>query len=415
MTRAGAARRRVERKTRETDIAPRPRPRRRRPLEDRHRHRLPRPHADRARHPRRASTSTSRCKGDLHVDAHHTVEDVGIALGDALRAGAGRQEGHRALRPRLRAARRGAVALRDRPLGPALAALRRDVQGAAASATMPTELFEDFFWALADHGRLNLHLDMIRGRNAHHIAETLFKSTARALSMAVALDPRVTGVPEHEGHRCDRDRRLRHRQPRQRDQGVPPRGGRDRAHRRPRGRCAAADALVLPGDGAFGATMDEIESRGLVAAAARGRGRGHAAARHLHRHAAPVRGERGARPSRGPRPPARPRAPLRRRAARARTWAGTALRPPRPHPLLDGVADGAHVYFVHSYYCDAPRGRGARRHPTTAATSRPSSGAATCWACSSIPEKSQARRPAHDRRTSCGAWRVRAATARRTA
>ena len=46
---------------------------------------------------------------------------------------------------------------------------------------MPTELFEDFFWALADHGRLNIHLDTLRGRNAHHIAETLFKSTARAL------------------------------------------------------------------------------------------------------------------------------------------------------------------------------------------------------------------------------------------
>jgi imidazoleglycerol-phosphate dehydratase len=65
--------------------------------------------------------------------------------------------------------------------------------------TMPTELFEDFFWALADHARLNLHLDALRGRNAHHIAETLFKATARALSMAVALDPRVTGVPSTKG------------------------------------------------------------------------------------------------------------------------------------------------------------------------------------------------------------------------
>jgi len=64
---------------------------------------------------------------------------------------------------------------------------------------MPTELFEDFFWALADHGRLNLHLEAIRGRNAHHIAETLFKSSARALAMAVALDPRVKGVPSTKG------------------------------------------------------------------------------------------------------------------------------------------------------------------------------------------------------------------------
>jgi imidazoleglycerol-phosphate dehydratase len=65
--------------------------------------------------------------------------------------------------------------------------------------TMPTELFEDFFWALADHGRLNLHLEALRGRNAHHIAETLFKSTARALGMAVARDPRVKDVPSTKG------------------------------------------------------------------------------------------------------------------------------------------------------------------------------------------------------------------------
>ena len=64
---------------------------------------------------------------------------------------------------------------------------------------LPTELFEDFFWALADHGRLNLHLDNLRGRNAHHIAETLFKATARALRMAVAKDPRVKGVPSTKG------------------------------------------------------------------------------------------------------------------------------------------------------------------------------------------------------------------------
>jgi imidazoleglycerol-phosphate dehydratase len=64
---------------------------------------------------------------------------------------------------------------------------------------LPTELFEDFFWALCDHGRLNIHLDALRGRNAHHIAETLFKSSARALSMAVAIDPRVKGVPSTKG------------------------------------------------------------------------------------------------------------------------------------------------------------------------------------------------------------------------
>jgi len=64
---------------------------------------------------------------------------------------------------------------------------------------MPTELFEDFFWALVDHGRFNLHLDVLRGRNSHHIAETLFKATARALGMAIARDPRVVGVPSTKG------------------------------------------------------------------------------------------------------------------------------------------------------------------------------------------------------------------------
>jgi imidazoleglycerol-phosphate dehydratase len=65
--------------------------------------------------------------------------------------------------------------------------------------SMSTELFEDFFWALADHGRMSVHLESLRGRNAHHIAETLFKSTARALAMAVARDTRVHGVPSTKG------------------------------------------------------------------------------------------------------------------------------------------------------------------------------------------------------------------------
>ena len=64
---------------------------------------------------------------------------------------------------------------------------------------LPSELLEDFFWALVDHGRFNLHLDLVRGRNAHHVAETLFKATARALSAAVAIDPRVVGVPSTKG------------------------------------------------------------------------------------------------------------------------------------------------------------------------------------------------------------------------
>jgi imidazoleglycerol-phosphate dehydratase len=139
-----------------------------------------------------------RCKGDLHVDAHHSVEDVGIALGQALREALGDKKGivrfGHAYVPLDEALSRCVIDLSGRPY------LHYDVTFKARQiGAMPTELFEDFFWALADHGRLNIHLESIRGRNAHHIAETLFKSASRALSMAVALDPRVKGVPSTKG------------------------------------------------------------------------------------------------------------------------------------------------------------------------------------------------------------------------
>jgi imidazoleglycerol-phosphate dehydratase len=139
-----------------------------------------------------------RCKGDLHVDAHHSVEDVGIALGDALLQALGDKKGivrfGHAYVPLDEALSRCVVDLSGRPF------LHYEVRFRAQRVgDMPTELFEDFFWALADHGRLNLHLEAIRGRNAHHISETLFKSCARALAMAVALDPRVRGVPSTKG------------------------------------------------------------------------------------------------------------------------------------------------------------------------------------------------------------------------
>jgi len=139
-----------------------------------------------------------RCKGDLHVDAHHSVEDVGICLGDALKQALGDKAGivrfGHAYVPLDEALSRCVVDLSGRPF------LHYDVTFRAKQlGTMSTELFEDFFWALADHGRLNVHLDLVRGRNAHHIAETLFKSFARALSMAVARDPRVKAVPSTKG------------------------------------------------------------------------------------------------------------------------------------------------------------------------------------------------------------------------
>lgn len=139
-----------------------------------------------------------KCKGDLHVDAHHSVEDVGIAFGQALKQALGDKVGivrfGHAYCPLDEALSRCVIDLSGRPwltFGVTFKAQR--------VGDMPTELFEDFFWALADHGRLNIHLEAIRGRNAHHIAETLFKSAARALSMAVARDPRVKGIPSTKG------------------------------------------------------------------------------------------------------------------------------------------------------------------------------------------------------------------------
>ena len=139
-----------------------------------------------------------KCKGDLHVDAHHSVEDVGIAFGQALKQALGDKVGivrfGHAYCPLDEALSRCVIDLSGRPwltFGVTFKAQR--------VGDMPTELFEDFFWALADHGRLNVHLDLIRGRNGHHIAETLFKASSRALAMAVAVDPRVKGVPSTKG------------------------------------------------------------------------------------------------------------------------------------------------------------------------------------------------------------------------
>jgi imidazoleglycerol-phosphate dehydratase len=139
-----------------------------------------------------------RCKGDLHVDAHHSVEDVGIALGQALKQALGDKRGivrfGHAYVPLDEALVRAVVDLSGRPWLHFGAQFRAQRIG-----DMPTELFEDFFWALVDHGRFNLHLDVVRGRNSHHVAEALFKATARALGAAVSRDPRVAGVPSTKG------------------------------------------------------------------------------------------------------------------------------------------------------------------------------------------------------------------------
>jgi imidazoleglycerol-phosphate dehydratase len=139
-----------------------------------------------------------RCRGDLHVDAHHSVEDVGIVLGDALRRALGDKRGVRRfgafVAPLDEALARAVVDLSGRPYLVYRVPLRRHRIG-----EMDSELFEDFFTALSDHARMNLHLDLLRGRNSHHCVEACFKAFARALREAVSLDPRERGVPSTKG------------------------------------------------------------------------------------------------------------------------------------------------------------------------------------------------------------------------
>lgn len=142
---------------------------------------------------------TVEAKGDLEVDFHHTTEDVGIVLGQALAKALGEKRG----------VRRFGLALI--PLDEALAEAVVDLSGRAYLAwdvtfardkvgEMDTELFEEFFRALAFNAAITLHLTQRTGRNSHHIAETLFKATARALRQAVEIDPRAAAlVPSTKG------------------------------------------------------------------------------------------------------------------------------------------------------------------------------------------------------------------------
>lgn len=137
-------------------------------------------------------------RGDLQVDAHHTVEDVGLALGQALREALGDKRGIR---------RFGHAAC---PLDEALVQATVDLSGrpylayglrirAARVGNFDTELVHDFMLALANQAAMNLHLHQVQGRNAHHIIEAAFKALARALDAAKQIDPRVTGVPSTKG------------------------------------------------------------------------------------------------------------------------------------------------------------------------------------------------------------------------
>jgi imidazoleglycerol-phosphate dehydratase len=134
-----------------------------------------------------------RAEGDLHIDLHHTTEDVGIVLGQALAQALDDKRGIRryghACVPMDEALVDAAVDLSGRPFLAWSASFECDKIGA-----MDTELFEEFFRALAMNGLVTLHVTQRAGRNAHHVAEACFKAVARALRQATEPDPRAVGV-----------------------------------------------------------------------------------------------------------------------------------------------------------------------------------------------------------------------------
>lgn len=142
---------------------------------------------------------TLRAKGDLHIDYHHTTEDTGIAIGQALSKALGERKGIRrygdALIPMDETLTRVALDASNRPYLIWKVNLKRDKLG-----TMDTELFKEFFQAIAQTGGLTLHIETLHGENTHHIVETCFKGLARALRQAIEIDPRVSsGVPSTKG------------------------------------------------------------------------------------------------------------------------------------------------------------------------------------------------------------------------
>ncbi len=140
-----------------------------------------------------------KTSGDLHIDDHHTVEDTGIALGQALRQALGEKRGIQ---------RYGQCAL---PMDDALVMAALDLSArpwlgwnlplsAAKIGTFDTELVREFFQALSTHGGITLHVDFVRGVNSHHIVEATFKAVARALRVAIEVDPRKGhAVPSTKG------------------------------------------------------------------------------------------------------------------------------------------------------------------------------------------------------------------------
>ncbi len=141
---------------------------------------------------------TVRCTGDLHIDAHHTVEDVGICFGKALVQALGDKAGIRrygdATVPMDEALVTAAVDLSGRPFLVWKADFPTELLG-----TFSSQLAEEFWRAVSSSGLLTLHVVLHHGKNTHHIVETIFKAVARALRAAVEPDPRATGIPSTKG------------------------------------------------------------------------------------------------------------------------------------------------------------------------------------------------------------------------
>ncbi|MEJ5210472.1 MAG: imidazoleglycerol-phosphate dehydratase HisB [Burkholderiales bacterium] len=134
-----------------------------------------------------------QAQGDLHIDAHHTVEDVGITLGQVFASAVGDKKGIRrmgyAYAPLDEALSRVVVDLSGRP------GLVFQVDFTRARVgEFDVDLIREFFQGFVNHAQLTLHVDNLRGVNAHHQAETVFKAFGRALRMAVELDPRAAGI-----------------------------------------------------------------------------------------------------------------------------------------------------------------------------------------------------------------------------
>jgi len=140
-----------------------------------------------------------RAKGDLHIDAHHTVEDIGITLGQAVARAVGDKKGIRryghAYVPLDEALSRVVIDFSGRP------GLQYNVKFTRALiGDFDVDLVHEFFQGFANHAQVTLHVDNLRGDNAHHQCETMFKAFARALRMALEPDPRAAGtVPSTKG------------------------------------------------------------------------------------------------------------------------------------------------------------------------------------------------------------------------